>query len=68
MLVAHNQNATLRPNEKMLRPACLNCHGLGYAIDALADKKLINNNFNGLPEKHIQSIDMALDRDKPTTF
>ena len=58
-VVQHNQNATLVPNEKMIRPACLHCHGLGFAIDSLADKKLIQNNFTGKPSIHIESIDMA---------
>lgn len=58
----HNQNDTLRPNEKMIRPTCMSCHGLGFAIDALADPALINNNFSGQPNRHIESIDWALDR------
>jgi Cytochrome c3 len=66
--VEHNQNATLRPNEKMIRPVCMSCHGLSFAIDALADPALIKNNFNGSPQRHIESIDMAVKRDKPTTF
>lgn len=60
--VQHNQNFNLRPNEKMIRSVCMNCHGLSFAIDALADSELIKNNFSGLPSKHIQSIDMAFDR------
>ena len=60
--VQHNQNANLRPNEKMIRGVCLNCHGLGFAIDALADQDLIDNNFNGKPSHHIPSIDWAKDR------
>jgi hypothetical protein len=63
MLVQHNQNDTLRPNEKMIRPVCMNCHGLGYSIDALADKKLIERNFAGQPAQHVRSIDMALEHD-----
>ena len=43
----HNQNTTLRPNEKMIRPVCLDCHGLGFSLDALADAKLIERNFSG---------------------
>lgn len=61
--VNHNQNATLRPNEKMIRPACLNCHSLSFSIDALADPALIRNNFSGQPATHIRSIDMAVERD-----
>ncbi|HEX4997755.1 MAG TPA: cytochrome c3 family protein [Terriglobia bacterium] len=58
--VDHNQNANLRPNEKMIRSVCLNCHGLGFSIDALADPVLIETNFRGRPARHIESIDMAL--------
>ncbi len=58
----HNQNDTLRPNEKMIRPTCMSCHGLGFAIDALADPLLVRNNFTGQPNRHIESIDWALNR------
>lgn len=64
LLVQHNQNDTLRPNEKMIRPVCLRCHSLEFSIDALADDALIKNNFNGIPKKHIESIDWALKRDR----
>lgn len=60
--VEHNQNATLRPNEKMIRPTCINCHSLEFSIDALADPELIRNNFNGQPAQHVESIDWALKR------
>lgn len=58
-LVDHNQSATLSPNSKMMRPACLHCHGLPFSIDALADQGLIDNNFNGRPGVHVESIDLA---------
>jgi len=61
----HNQNDTLRPNEKMIRPVCMSCHGLGFAIDALADPGLIARNFSGQPDRHIESIDWALKRVEP---
>ena len=67
IMVQHNQNATLKPNEKMLRPVCQQCHGLEFSINALADEVLIKNNFIGQPSKEIQSINMVLDnleRDK----
>ncbi|WP_207951857.1 cytochrome c3 family protein [Pseudomaricurvus alcaniphilus] len=60
--VEHNQNAMLRPNEKMIRPVCMSCHSLEFSIDALADENLINNNFKGKPQKHIPSIDWAIKR------
>lgn len=64
ILVDHNQNNTLRPNDKMLRPVCLTCHGLGFAMDALADPQLIKNNFTGQPSVHVESIDMAREVDR----
>ncbi|WP_228289112.1 cytochrome c3 family protein [Marinobacter salinisoli] len=65
--VDHNQNNTLRPNEKMIRTTCMHCHGLGFSLDALASEALIQSNFTGLPPTHIPSIDMALDRIEPST-
>ncbi len=62
--VNHNQNDTLRPNEKMIRAVCMNCHSLSFSLDALADTALIKTNFNGKPSKHIESIEMALERAK----
>lgn len=61
VVVHHNQNATLTPNEKMMRPACLNCHGLEFSINALADRPLIDNNFNGLPTFKTDSMKLAED-------
>ncbi len=64
VFVEHNQNLNLRPNEKMIRSVCMQCHSLEFSIDALADEKLIRNNFNGKPGIHIESIDWALRRNK----
>lgn len=63
VVVQHNQNANLRPNEKMIRDVCMNCHGLGFAIDALADSKLIEGNFQGRPGRRIESLRMARARE-----
>jgi len=60
IMVDHNQNATLSPNEKMIRPTCQHCHGLEFTIDSLADPLLVDNNFNGKPSVHIQSTDLAV--------
>ncbi len=60
--VQHNQNANLRPNEKMIREVCMTCHSLALSIDALADPENIRTNFSGMPSGHVQSIDMALTR------
>lgn len=64
VLVQHNQNDTLRPNEKMIRPLCMNCHGLKFSIDALADPQLVASNFKGRPRHHVPSIDMALEAER----
>jgi len=60
--VGHNQNDNLRPNEKMLRSVCMQCHGLGFSIDALADPDLIKKNFSEKPGVHIESLDMVKKR------
>lgn len=64
ILVQHNQNDNLRPNEKMVRTVCLNCHGLQFSLDALADRKLVADNFRGVPKQQIESIRMALEAEK----
>lgn len=61
--VNHNQNDNLRPNEKMVRTACGNCHGLPFVIDSLADRALFERNFTGQPTKHIESVEFALSRE-----
>jgi hypothetical protein len=60
--VQHNQNANLRPNEKMIRSVCLECHGLAFSLDALADAALVKTNFIGRPANHVESLDLALRR------
>jgi hypothetical protein len=59
VMVDHNQSANLSPNSKMIRTACLQCHGLEFSIDALADQKLIDNNFRGSPSLHINTMELA---------
>jgi hypothetical protein len=60
--VQHNQNLNLRPNEKMIRTVCLDCHGLAFSLDALADAALVQTNFAGRPARHVESIDLAVRR------
>lgn len=62
--VNHNQNFNLRPNEKMIRSVYMHCHGLSFAINSLADDKLVRSNFNGKPTVKIPSIEWALRREK----
>ncbi|WP_309379857.1 cytochrome c3 family protein [Cerasicoccus frondis] len=64
--VDHNQNNSLRPNDKMVRAACINCHGLQFSLNALSDQKLIRNNFNGQPEVFVESLEMAREEKERT--
>jgi Cytochrome c3 len=64
IFVTHNQNDNLRPNEKMVRSVCGDCHGQRFTLDALADSALIARNFKGLPGVHIESIEWAKKRVK----
>jgi len=58
ILTQHNQSDNLRPNQKMAKSVCVNCHSLGFSIDALQDKTLINNNYSKPPAKHIPLVEM----------
>jgi hypothetical protein len=58
-LVQHNQNFNLRPSQKMARSVCMNCHGLGFTLDALADPELARNNYSERPSVHIGTLEMA---------
>lgn len=51
VLIDHNQNNNLRPNQKMIRSVCMNCHGFKFSLNALSDQGLIENNFMGKPKK-----------------
>jgi len=53
----HNQSANLHPNEVMGREVCMDCHGMSFTIDALADRDLISKNFKGRPSVHVESLD-----------
>lgn len=58
----HNQNANLRPNEKMVRSVCQSCHGIEFALQALADPALIRRNFRGLPTVTIEGPRLVRDK------
>ncbi len=60
----HNQSANLRPVEQMARSVCMHCHGLDFVLDALADPRLLHNNFSGRPAVSVPSIEMALERER----
>ncbi len=60
--VQHNQSHNLKPNQKMIRQVCMRCHGVGFSLDALADRRLIDNNFSGLPTQHLTTLEMVKNR------
>lgn len=62
VVVQHNQNTNLRPNEKMIRGVCMDCHGVEFALDALADAALVRANFTGRPARHVESMDLVARR------
>ncbi len=43
--VQHNQNDNLRPRDKMLRSVCLDCHGMDFSLQALANQSSVDQNF-----------------------
>jgi formate-dependent nitrite reductase cytochrome c552 subunit len=57
----HNQTENLRPAIKQGK-VCLSCHSLQFTLDALADKTLVNGNYNRAPSVHIKSIEMEAKR------
>lgn len=57
--VQHNQNHNLRPNEKMARTVCMNCHGLQFTLNALADPELKNNCYATAPNVSVESLNMV---------
>ncbi len=58
-LVQHDQSLNLEPASKQSREVCLNCHGLGFTLDALADPDLVARNFAGRPSRHVESLSMV---------
>jgi hypothetical protein len=59
VVVRHDQNDFLRPNEKLVRPVCMRCHGPGFSLDALADAELVARSFRGAPARRVESIRFA---------
>ena len=60
VVVQHNQNSNLTPNEKMVRNVCNRCHGLQFTLDSLASRELIDANFSERPKDGlVESIHWA---------
>lgn len=59
--VEHNQNLNLQPNEKMIRTVCMNCHGLQFSLDALADPQQKIDCYSQPTSVEVESVQMARD-------
>ena len=55
--VLHNISAMMRPQEKMLQPVCMNCHGYEFSLRSLSDAALIKGNFIGKPAASSKTVD-----------
>ena len=62
--VQHNQNDNLRPNEKMVRSVCMNCHGVEFSIKALADPVQMTQCYSGTPAQDLETMDWIRTRIK----
>ena len=60
--VQHNQNDNLRPSEKMIRSVCMDCHGVEFALQALADTDLVAAGFTGKPSGELETMDWVRKR------
>lgn len=56
--VDHNQNANLRPVDKMARSVCMSCHGLAFSLASLADPAVIEGNFTVAPRPARTGFDL----------
>ena len=61
VVVNHNQSSNLKPNDKMLAAVCMNCHGMQFAMDSLADEELIEMNFSRRPSRRHPGLRWAAD-------
>lgn len=59
VLADHDQNAALRPVETMVRPVCAACHGVDFALAALADPALVRRNFPSAPAAPAAALELV---------
>jgi len=62
VVVQHNQNDNLRPNEKMIRSACMACHGVEFSLLALADPDQVAACYTGQPSTNLATMGMIRTR------
>jgi len=64
VLVDHDQNASLRPLESMVRPVCASCHGVDFSLASLADPALVRRNFRSAPSAPSAAMELVRRRRK----
>ncbi len=62
VIVQHNQNDNLRPNEKMIRSVCMDCHGVEFSLQALADPSMADACYEGPPAADLETMEMIRTR------
>ena len=62
--VQHNQNDNLRPNEKMVRSVCMDCHGVEFSLKALADPTQKAACYDGRPSDDLETLEWVRSRVK----
>ena len=55
--VQHNQNDNLRPNEKMVRSVCMDCHGVEFSLKALANPTMIDSCYDHATGGTLETMD-----------
>ncbi len=60
--VDHDQNANLRPSDKMAAAVCGACHGMELVMNALADPAAARRSFADEPAVRVRSLEMVRQR------
>jgi predicted CXXCH cytochrome family protein len=63
-VIEHNQNANLRPSDRMFREVCIHCHPATFSLASLADPDLVRRNFRGRPAPTQTSMTL-IERETP---
>ncbi len=61
LVINHDNTANLRPNEKMIKNVCTDCHGLQFAMDSMTSPSLLKSNFSSAPTGTHPGIKWAVD-------
>lgn len=61
IITNHDNTANLRPNEKMIKNVCMDCHGLQFSMDAMSSSELFQSNFAVSPTSHHPGIQWSVE-------